>query len=75
MTRKDYVVIAAALNHASGGNKYAENERLVCCSKIADVLQADNPRFDRNRFLVAAGWPAVLRDGKQWQISFVALDA
>ena len=75
VTRTDLEAIAAALNHATGTgscSNHIENERRVCISKVADALQASNPRFDRQRFMVAAGWPAVLRDGKQWEIAFVA---
>lgn len=56
MTRKDYVLIADALKHAAacdpgteGGGIY----RAAVC--IADALAADNPRFDRARFLQACG--------------------
>lgn len=47
MTRKDYVLIAAALREA---RTVAEAARL-----LADQLAQDNPRFDRERFLKAAG--------------------
>jgi hypothetical protein len=59
MTRKDYVLIAAACakayatfsprssNHSNGARYVAE------C--LADALGRDNPRFDRERFLAACG--------------------
>jgi hypothetical protein len=57
VTRKDYVLIAAALkaamSHAEGmpasqaGIERAAHE--LCCA-----LASDNPRFDRTRFLKAA---------------------
>lgn len=55
MTRKDYVLIAEALQAAA----YALNppERagaLLAAYEIANRLQQDNPRFDRDRFIRAA---------------------
>jgi hypothetical protein len=55
MTRKDYVLIAEALQAAA----YALNppERagaLLVAHEIANRLQQDNPRFDRDRFMRAA---------------------
>ena len=47
MSRKDYQLIAQALREASSPDDTAH--------AIADALQADNPRFDRARFLIAAG--------------------
>jgi hypothetical protein len=59
MTRKDYVLIAAALkaantpfcNYGADGKTAHAN----CAHQIADMLARDNPRFDRTRFLAAAG--------------------
>lgn len=57
MTRKDYILIAEALKVSrlraerediALGNDYA-------AKAIADALGRDNPRFDRERFLKAAG--------------------
>jgi hypothetical protein len=60
MTRKDYEAIARAIrlfhedderdpiHTASGAVEYV-------ASNIADVMSADNPRFDRARFLKACG--------------------
>ncbi len=50
MTRKDYVLIAAALNSCAQG---ADKSTVVY--QLADALARDNPRFDRERFLKAAG--------------------
>lgn len=54
MTRKDYILIAAALKQAYDHmpdscvhNMYVDY--------IADALAQDNPRFDRARFLAACG--------------------
>ena len=63
MTRKDYILIAAALklglppqqmeNQFALSQQYMQN--LICCRNIADALASDNPRFDRERFLKACG--------------------
>ncbi|MDE2101169.1 MAG: hypothetical protein KGL39_28230 [Patescibacteria group bacterium] len=62
MTRKDYVKLAAAL-HAERpiGVVKTDAERGIVdmfelvSKRIADVLAEDNPRFNRERFLEAAG--------------------
>lgn len=59
MTRKDYVLIASALADARtiypterpDAVQQSEDDAYV----IAAALAGDNPRFDRNRFLKAAG--------------------
>lgn len=56
MTRKDYVLLADAIMGAA----YVLNppERLgalLAANEIAHALAEDNPRFDRARFLKAAG--------------------
>ena len=56
MTRKDYVAIAAALNAVNDpadGNWAAAVSAVA--EAIADTMAADNPRFDRKRFLDACG--------------------
>ena len=61
MTRKDYVLIAAALKAARQNSNYRDAQEQMVeqhsadTRAIADALARDNPRFDRNRFLVAAG--------------------
>ena len=58
MTRKDYVAIAAALSWAA---QRAEAETGtargadIAAEEIAKTMAADNPRFDRARFLKACG--------------------
>lgn len=54
MTRKDYVLIASVLNQftAEGGIVV---ERDAMAYDFAHALALENPRFDRERFLVAAG--------------------
>jgi hypothetical protein len=54
MTRKDYQLIADVLSKftAEGG---VTIERDAMAYDLADALALDNPRFDRERFLVASG--------------------
>jgi hypothetical protein len=47
MTRKDYEAFAALLRDEEVSIKFAE--------KVADIFAADNPRFDREKFLIASG--------------------
>jgi len=60
MTRKDYVLIAAALREARS-NYSLPNVAIYhngidnAAHRLADALGRDNPRFDRERFLDAAG--------------------
>ena len=54
MTRKDYQLIASVLkNYATEG--IPVDDRDAIAYDLADALAKDNPRFDRDRFLVAAG--------------------
>ena len=54
MTRKDYQLIASVLkNYATEG--IPVDDRDAIAYDLADALGADNPRFDRDRFLVASG--------------------
>ena len=69
MTRKDYVMISAALAKVGGAwnretlmTKFGYPQPMAYAARacfvdsaeaIADALQADNPRFDRERFLKA----------------------
>lgn len=64
MTRKDYVAIAAAIMAARRDIKLKEPHEShadmwdgasLAAEHIAEVMAADNPRFDRARFLKAAG--------------------
>lgn len=56
MTRKDYIALAAALKDEQPN---PESVTHACWNNnvlaVANVLQDDNPRFDRERFLRAAG--------------------
>lgn len=60
MTRKDYIAIAEALTDSQLSNARSLEEAQhwhaqwsTCVVTIADVLAADNPRFDRQRFYAA----------------------
>lgn len=63
MTRKDYVLIAAAIadsretaKRCNGGFSKKDASMLqLTAAKIADALASDNPQFDRARFLTACG--------------------
>lgn len=65
MTRKDYVAIAKAVSASLWNTQLPDLHQEACDShnagvivtarNIADVMQADNPRFDRSRFLKACG--------------------
>lgn len=54
MTRKDFELIASVLKQfaAEDGNVV---ERDAMAYDFADALALSNPRFDRDRFLVASG--------------------
>ena len=54
MTRKDYQLIASVLaNFATEGTP--TDDRDAIAYGLADALAQDNPRFDREKFLIAAG--------------------
>lgn len=57
MTRKDYVLIAAALKRASALSETDSQRRGVsrAAGSLAGALSADNEAFDRTRFLQACG--------------------
>jgi hypothetical protein len=61
MTRKDYVLIAAALARPIDAfDTPLETHAASCawaqaCDNVADALAKDNSRFDRERFLTACG--------------------
>jgi hypothetical protein len=60
MTKKDYIAIARALNVQLVGWTIAESPdaaKIVAgiADEISDLFAADNPRFDRARFLQACG--------------------
>jgi hypothetical protein len=60
MIRKDYEAIAGALHRTSmavniGKKKTADYAIRLAAVDLAATLAADNPRFDRERFLKACG--------------------
>lgn len=63
MTRKDYVLIAQALSVQPrpivdrDPAFVARTAHAEICRNLARALGADNPRFDRERFLRACGVP------------------
>lgn len=59
MTRKDYILIAAALKRAQE-TAYTQPHAVeagvtVAAKELADALATDNPAFDWHRFMRAAG--------------------
>jgi hypothetical protein len=59
MTKKDYIKIAAILKSKRMRRTLSSDERQLLDLLIrdfADMLSEDNPRFDRERFLEAAGY-------------------
>lgn len=61
MSRKDYIVIAAALREAvvnadAAGDPREKLGARNAAALVAKALAQDNPRFDRERFLTAAGF-------------------
>ena len=63
LTRKDYVLIARAVNDARNASEreLAERDGIdAAVEYIADALATDNPRFDRTMFMLACGrWPTM----------------
>lgn len=60
MTKKDYVVIAAAIRRTGmaitvGKKPSAEYALKLAATDIAATMANDNPRFNRARFLKACG--------------------
>jgi hypothetical protein len=62
MTRKDYVTIAEAIKRASDEATDSQRDGVRigafwAAHFIAHALRRDNPRFERARFMEAAGFP------------------
>lgn len=58
MTRKDYIMIARTIKGNQRHFKEGEEGHTllwILAHQFANDLQADNPRFDRARFLDACG--------------------
>ena len=60
MTRKDYVALAQKLAETGENPTLSTRTFWIVIENIADVLQTDNPRFKRQRFLDACN-PANLK--------------
>ena len=52
MTRKDYELIAKVISTAWYSSR---NDKESVATGLADAFELDSPRFDRERFLIAAG--------------------
>ena len=52
MTRKDYIATAAIL--ASVKDKMSKDSHLSLIDAFAEMMMADNPRFDAHRFYKAS---------------------
>lgn len=53
MTRKDYILIAKALsNYSAEGGVTVERDEIA--RLLASAFEAENPRFDRAKFLSAS---------------------
>lgn len=55
MTKKDFIVIAKALNSELQGHYNVTHYRI--CKALAVEFIYVNPRFDRDRFMEACGYP------------------
>lgn len=55
MTRRDFELIAGAIRNGTtwSGTDTVTAGRII--TSLADALQATHPRFDRERFIAAAG--------------------
>ena len=53
MTRKDYQLIANVLRAQRAGYRAPDADLATVILALADALEADNLRFDRNKFLKA----------------------
>lgn len=63
MTKKDYEMVADVIQHRLYGDRdwspCVGDEDVVqdLVHELVDKFEADNPRFDRDRFLIACGVP------------------
>lgn len=60
MTRRDYVLIAAAIRQLIAETPSLSHSEYVngirdAAKELANALKKENPRFDRYRFLAACG--------------------
>ena len=60
MTAKHFRTIAAAIREQRSVTPDTDRETLAQTAKrLAEAFRADNPRFDRERFLIACGFSGV----------------
>jgi hypothetical protein len=55
MTRKDYVILAKVIHTARNINTEKMGEAVAVAYLLAEELQQENPRFNRELFLTACG--------------------
>lgn len=58
MTRKDFEAVAHAMRYARSDALQDSGRKLIdgATERLANEFQHANPRFDRERFLLAAEW-------------------
>ena len=59
MTKKHFEAIAKAIKEEQTAVAVREDVRRAIANKLADVFKQDNPRFDRDRFMKAAGFERI----------------
>ena len=55
MTRKDYVILAKVIHTARNINTDKTGEAVAVAYLLAEELEQENPRFNRELFLTACG--------------------
>ena len=55
MTRKDYVILAKVIHTARNINTDKTGEAVAVAYLLAEELERENPRFNRELFLTACG--------------------
>lgn len=57
MTKKDYELIAGSLKMTKSWspNDFTDNMFRITCENMANSLNRNDPKFDRNKFLTACG--------------------
>jgi hypothetical protein len=55
MSKKDYILLAAALAESEPQEEAARATWLATCTNIANALGRQRAQFDRNRFMKACG--------------------
>jgi hypothetical protein len=55
VTRHDQEALAAVLKEQAGGDQLHRILLAAVANGIADYIQSEHPRFDREKFLKAAG--------------------